>query len=238
MKMKLAAILLAITVLLLPVVVLAQPPGPPLLFQGEVSINGEDAPAGTIITAEIDGVEVATNKPGGITKAGYYSISVKSDDIAGKIAVFKVNGIVAGQFECINPMEIPPTVDLDLSITGAMTYALTITSTEGGSVSTPGEGTFSYNPGKTVNLATSSDDGYQFDQWTGDVGTVADVNASATTILMDADKSITAVYTEESSSAATDLFGGLGTTTIIIIAVAVVVIIVIVFIVRSRRSYR
>jgi len=43
-------------------------------------------------------------------------------------------------------------------------YSLTISSTEGGSVTVPGECTFTYNEGEKVNLAVKPDEGYQFCQ--------------------------------------------------------------------------
>ena len=77
----------------------------------------------------------------------------------------------------------------------AVQYTLTISSAEGGSVTTPGEGTFDYDAGEVVELVASPDDGYEFDEWTGDTGTVDDVDDTTTTITMDADKSIKAVFT-------------------------------------------
>ena len=74
-------------------------------------------------------------------------------------------------------------------------YALIINSTEGGSVTEPGEGTYTYDENEVVNLVATPDAGYHFVNWTGDVGTIADVNAAATTITtMDGDYSITANF--------------------------------------------
>ena len=39
-----------------------------------------------------------------------------------------------------------------------------------------------------------ADEGYQFDEWTGDVGTIADVNTAITTITMNGDYAITANF--------------------------------------------
>ncbi|MGB6872760.1 MAG: hypothetical protein WBE46_01225 [Dehalococcoidia bacterium] len=73
-------------------------------------------------------------------------------------------------------------------------YDLSINSTEFGSVTTPGEGMFNYTAGMVVDLEATPDAGYRFDRWTGDVGTIADVNAAATTITMEDDYSITANF--------------------------------------------
>jgi hypothetical protein len=64
-------------------------------------------------------------------------------------------------------------------------YSLTVSSTEGGSVTTPGEGTFSYDGGRAVSLVATPDSGYQFVNWTGSVHGIADVSAVSITIKMD-----------------------------------------------------
>ena len=61
---------------------------------------------------------------------------------------------------------------------GGTQYSLTIDSTSGGIVTTPGEGTFAYDEGTPVLLMVSVDPGYQFIEWAGDVGTVANVAAA------------------------------------------------------------
>ena len=73
-------------------------------------------------------------------------------------------------------------------------YELTISSTSGGSVITPGEGTFTYNAGKVVRLVARSALGHAFDEWTGDVATITTVNSFSTTITMNGDCSITANF--------------------------------------------
>jgi len=76
-------------------------------------------------------------------------------------------------------------------------FGLTISSTTGGSVTTPGEGTFVYDDGAVVGLVAAPTSGYKFINWTGDVSTIADVNAASTTITMNNDYSITANFQEE-----------------------------------------
>jgi hypothetical protein len=73
-------------------------------------------------------------------------------------------------------------------------YGLTISSSAGGSVGTPGEGTFTYDPGIGVNLVAEAEEGYRFVNWTGDTATIADVNAASTTITMNGDYAITANF--------------------------------------------
>ena len=76
----------------------------------------------------------------------------------------------------------------------AYLYSLEIFSTGGGSVVIPGEGTFTYEPGTKVDLIAITDTFYNFVQWTGDVGTITNVNSAATNITMNDDCSITANF--------------------------------------------
>jgi hypothetical protein len=73
-------------------------------------------------------------------------------------------------------------------------YSLTTSSTPGGSVTKPGEGIFIHFAGTKVTLVAESNEGYQFVNWTGDVDTIADVNAAETTITMDGSYSIIANF--------------------------------------------
>jgi hypothetical protein len=76
----------------------------------------------------------------------------------------------------------------------AAVYELTISSTTGGSVTSPGEGIFTYDAGKSVSLVAEPDDGYVLVKWTGDVDAIADPDAASTTITMDDNYSITATF--------------------------------------------
>ena len=76
-------------------------------------------------------------------------------------------------------------------------YSLTISSTEGGSVTAPGQGTFTYDAGTVVELVAEADEGYRFMEWAGDVGTVTDVTAASTTVTMVGAYSIRASFAKE-----------------------------------------
>jgi hypothetical protein len=73
-------------------------------------------------------------------------------------------------------------------------YDLTISSTEGGDVTNPGEGTFTYGEGTDVGLVAEAGEGYRFVNWTGDVDDIANVSDAATTITMNDDYSVTANF--------------------------------------------
>ena len=78
---------------------------------------------------------------------------------------------------------------------GVVKYDLTISSTEGGSVTSPGEpGPYTYDEGEVVNLVAEAEEGYRFVNWTGDVDTIGDVNAASTAITMQHDCEITANF--------------------------------------------
>ena len=79
---------------------------------------------------------------------------------------------------------------------GVIEYNLTISSTTGGNVTTPGEGTFTYDEGTVVNLVAEAEEGYWFVEWTGNVSAIADVNAAATNITMNDDYPIMANFKE------------------------------------------
>jgi hypothetical protein len=79
---------------------------------------------------------------------------------------------------------------------------LTIDSTEGGSVTTPGQGTFTYFSTQCcplIELVAVAEEGYRFVEWTS-TGAVAgdfDKNSSDTCILLGGDGSVTAHFVRE-----------------------------------------
>jgi alpha-tubulin suppressor-like RCC1 family protein len=91
-------------------------------------------------------------------------------------------------------------------------YNLTISTTAGGTVTTPGVGTFIRDAGTVVNLVATPAAGYRFDNWTGDVGTIANVSAAATNITMNGNYSITANFVRQYNLTITSTAGGTVTT--------------------------
>ena len=80
---------------------------------------------------------------------------------------------------------------------GSGTYRLSVSSTSGGSVTSPGEDVFTYDAGTVVELVATPDDGYSFQAWTGDIGDIVDPNSASTNITINGDYSITAEFDEE-----------------------------------------
>ena len=67
-------------------------------------------------------------------------------------------------------------------------YTLTTSSTSGGVVTNPGEGSFQYNSGSIAAIEATADLNYHFVNWTGtavDVGKVANPSSPSTTVTMD-----------------------------------------------------
>jgi hypothetical protein len=66
-------------------------------------------------------------------------------------------------------------------------YSVTISSTIGGTVTSPGEGIFSYSKGAVINLVAQPNVGYRFLGWSTNARTVADIHAATTTMTLDQD---------------------------------------------------
>ncbi len=76
-------------------------------------------------------------------------------------------------------------------------HTLTLSSGDGGSVRTPGEGTFEYAEGLTVPIGARNSGGHAFVNWTGtavDAGKVANPTGETTTVTMDADYTLRANF--------------------------------------------
>ena len=87
---------------------------------------------------------------------------------------------------------------------------LIVSSTGGGSVISPGEGTFDCTLGSMVILMAEASSDYQFAGWSGEVDAIADVDAATTTITMDSSYSIRADFqttTSRPCCTATAAFG-------------------------------
>jgi hypothetical protein len=95
-------------------------------------------------------------------------LSSKRHYYLARVGIFLVTvALIAGMVGCTNQ------------------YSLQISSGSGGTVTTPGEGTFTYDGGTVVNLVAEPDAGYRFANWAGNVDTVADAYSASTTITVD-----------------------------------------------------
>ena len=174
--------------------VFAQAPGLGHAFSGTVKVDGEDAAVGTVITAHVDGTKYGSST---VITLGKYALIVQGDIDQGATIYFYVDGQEADQ---TFPFHDGWTTMLNLTAPAPpIRYNLSISSTEGGSITGPGVGNFTYGEGTVVDLLATPDADYRFVGWTGNVSTIDNVYAAATTITMQNNYSITANFEETSS---------------------------------------
>jgi hypothetical protein len=111
----------------------------------------------------------------------------------------------------VNAASTNVTMDADKTVTANCNRThsdLTIAVSGSGTVSPTGTNNYDVNTPVTITANPAS--GYRFVNWTGDVGTIANVNASTTTITMSGDYSITANFVVDNSSGGDGGGGGGG----------------------------
>ena len=91
---------------------------------------------------------------------------------------------------------------------GSGAYQLAVSSASGGSVTSPGAGTFAYDAGMVVQLVAVPDEGYQFLSWTGDLDHIADPNSASTTITMNGNYAVVANFQTEGGTGPSNGGGG------------------------------
>jgi hypothetical protein len=142
-----------------------------------------------------------TGVEAGATKVVTYTLTVPVDAEEGDYAI---NGTVLAD-EVENPVGGDTTITV-MEEAPPVEYDLTISSTAGGEVTEPGEGTFSYGEGTPVGLVATASEGYHFVKWTGNVGSIANTNAAATIITMNDDYSISASFEQDEEEPPTPSF--------------------------------
>jgi len=173
-----------------------EPPEMPHQFYGTVSLDFDPAQQGTLVEAFVDDVKQAETTVDAQGRYGYNPI-FRVSGTAGATVTFNVGGVEADQDATWESGKVQ---ELNLTIheegQPPVQYELTISSTSGGSVSTPGEGVHPYYAGTVVELLAEADTGYGFVNWTADpTGTFADASAAETTFTMPSqDVTITAHF--------------------------------------------
>ena len=199
-----AGLLLALALVLclvMPVAGQGLPPNPPESFWGNVTLNGSPAPAGTVVSARVGGVEVASTT---VDSQGRYGEKqawlgtwsttgslVVSADYDGQTVQFFIGGSLPAGGATV---AYGVFTELDLAATGTLQYTLTLSSSGNGNVTVPGMGSFPCAAGGSVTLAATAGTGSQFENWSGDVSTVGDVNAAETYVIMNGNYNITANF--------------------------------------------
>jgi subtilisin family serine protease len=114
------------------------------------------------------------------------------------LAVFYSTRLSSGGYRQYSSYDRGAAYAPKLNITYIGPVTLATSSTGNGSVATPGQGTFYYRRGTTVDIAATPQTGYHFVNWTGsgvDAGKVANPDSASTTITMDADYAVAANFT-------------------------------------------
>ena len=162
-----------------------EPPTMPHQFYGTVSSDGDPVQEGTTVEAFVDDVKKADTT---VDSEGRYGYNQKFEvwGTAGATVTFHVGGVEADEQATWGSGVVQ---ELNLTIhEGAqppVQYELAISSTTGGSVSTPGEGVFQYYAGAVVELLAEAVTGYGIVNWTANTTlTFADANAAETTFTM------------------------------------------------------
>jgi len=163
-----------------------EPPPMPHQFYGTASLDGAPVQQGTLVEAFVDDVKQAETAVDAQGRYGYDPI-FRVSGTAGATVTFYVGGIEADEDATWESGKVQ---ELNLTIhEGAappVQYMLTISSTTGGSVTTPGQGVFTYYAMTVVDLLAEAEAGYQFAKWTAPAGTFGDTSAAETTFTMPA----------------------------------------------------
>jgi len=161
-------------------------------FWGSVTIESAPAPEGTTVEAKIGGVVYGTTTVDADGHYGYvpnFYVLATTDQLGDEI-IFYVAGMEAGNAT----FESGGTTPKDLAIGAVVQYTLNVSSTDGGNVTEPSEGNHTYFAGGNVTLVAVAETDFHFGNWTGNVSTVADVNAAETYIIMNGNYTIVANF--------------------------------------------
>jgi len=181
-----------------------------------ITANFEELPEYDLTTSSTVGGSVTVPGEGTFTYYDDTAVNLVATSTSGYYFVNWTGDV--GTIVNVNAPTTTITMNDDYSITAnferipAGKFALAASSTAGGSVTVPGEGAFIYEVGKVVNLVASPASGYRFVNWTGNVGTIANVNAASTTITMNGDYSITANFIAQYDLTISSTAGGSVTT--------------------------
>lgn len=160
-------------------------------------------------TAPLRTLSVTATAGGTATQPGTGSFEYEGGTIVDLAATADLNyhfvswtGTAVDAGKVANPTSATTTVTMDGDYTVQANFAidqriLTSSSTAGGDVTTPGEGTFNYDHGTIVGIVAAADLGYYFVNWSGSgvmAGKVANPNSAGTTITMDSDYTVVANF--------------------------------------------
>jgi len=174
-------------VLIMPTITVLGVPPTAQTFYGSVTLDGAPAPDGTVVAATMNGRTFSVTSSGG--QYSYLTIQTIDGDQAGDTIAFTVAGYSAGS-TTLSPGGV---TQRNLSASSPPPqHTLTMASVGQGNTS-PSIGNHNYNEGQRVNISASPSSGWRFDHWEGDV---ANVNSASTTVTINSDKTVTAVFVQ------------------------------------------
>jgi len=152
---------------------------------------------------------VTSSAGGTVTQPGIGDFNYTDGNVAALIASANANyhfvnwtgsAVIAGKVA--DPNSPATTVTMNGNYTVQANFAidqksLTTSTTTGGTITTPGIGTYSYDYGANASIIASATTGYHFVNWTGSAvtaGKVADANSAGTTVTMDANYTVQANF--------------------------------------------
>lgn len=199
---SLAALVVVAATFIAPLAHAYQPPQPPMVVRGFVFVGGVRAEDGTLVEARVEGETVASfNTVTREGKQGYYLVAFEhefEEDDEAVLVRFLVNGeaarvLVEGE-ERDSVEYVPGVQSYDLVVgTSPVTYVLTL-AVNGGGVTIPTTGQHTHPEGTEVTVSAVPLEGWQFDGWSGDV---IDPVARKTKVTLDADKTVTANFSQQ-----------------------------------------
>ena len=148
-----------------------------------VYLNGMDA--GTTGKLYFDDFQVTQSDAGGADILVLTAENITLSDVGGNTSE-PVSSPMATLSLVTEPVETAPVV--------VTTYTLSIaTNMTGAATITPAVGAHTYESGSSVTISAQPLDGYEFVEWQGDV---ANPSSNSTTVLVNGDKTVTAVFAE------------------------------------------
>ena len=116
-----------------------------------------------------------------------FTYRVKAPNVA-TTTTYTFHGVVKDENRDEYPIEDD---DITVTVTGPVTYTLTMAADGDTHSTTPSVGNHMYDAGTVVNISVTPGPGWQFEHWSSNV---ADPNSSSTTVSMDSDKTVTAYF--------------------------------------------
>ena len=191
-------------------------------FYQVTSIASKEYEPNTIVEAEVAMYElkITSGSGGSVIEPGEGTFNYPADTTVSLLAMsdpgYDFDNWTGDTDTIANPNAASTTITMDSDyaiqanfvIPPSGDYCLTVSSTSGGSVVNPGEGTFCYTEGWVVDLLALEESGYRFDIWTGNTSNMGNTGASATQIEMYGNYTIVANFVQVFTLTITSTGGG------------------------------